>query len=199
MEKIEEYNALRQEIMQKDGQFNDYRKSAYAVTTAVLAFSLTQSEPFISLVPILIIIPLYIISEDSLRAMSKIGAYIRVYYNDYGFNWERRNMKYCELLNEENKKKRKREVFSNNAMIYLALTLICGALSVYKTYIQYSYSVTQQPVFADLYFHEALIRSIIIIIIVVTSILIIYKKKVYMDDERELYKDRWEEIKKCGE
>ena len=111
MEKIEEYNALRAELLQRDNQFDNYRKIAYTATTAVLAFSLSQKEPLISLIPIVMIIPLYIISEDTIRGMSKIGAYIRVFYNDDGFCWEKRNMSYGD------KKKKKKRTW-----MFLAIT-----------------------------------------------------------------------------
>ena len=198
MEAREEYNALRQELLQKDTQFNDYRKSAYAVTTAVLAFSLTQGEPFISLLPIIIIVPLYIISEDGLRAMSKIGAYIRVFYNDKGFYWERRNMSYCERIRG---KERKKEVFANNAMIYLALIFICGVCSLYQTYAEYSlFAIQHQPpiIHASLYHlaqNKVCVRIVVILVVVFISVGIIFKKKVYMDDERKIYQSIWEDIR----
>ena len=197
-ERIEEYNALRQEILQKDVQFNDYRKGAYAVTTAVLAFSLTQTEPFISLLPIIIIIPLYIISEDGLRAMSKIGAYIRVFYDDKGFFWERRNMSYCERIRG---KARRKEVFNNNAMIYFALILICGACTLYQTYVEYQiFTIQHQPFVAYLSLYrtaqyKAFVRIGVVIGLIIISIRILLVKKVYMDDERKKFQILWEQIR----
>lgn len=35
MERVEEYNALREEILHRDSKYNEYRQIACAVTTAV--------------------------------------------------------------------------------------------------------------------------------------------------------------------
>ena len=198
MERIEEYNALREEILLKDTQFNEHRKYAYTVTTAVLAFSLTQTEPFICLLPILMIIPLFLLSQDNLRAMSKLGAYLRTFYTDEGMLWEKRNMVYHESIQG---KARRKSVFWEDASIYIVLVFICGALSIYKTYAEYEFVVlTHQPMNLHQLLilnaqNKAWVRVFIILIVIIVSIWVIQKGKVYMDDERKVYIAYWEKIR----
>ena len=188
MGRIEEYNSLREEIMLKDTQFHDYRKSAYTVTTAVLAFSLTQEEPFICLLPIFMIVPLYFLSQEGLRAMSKIGAYLRVFYTDEGMLWEKRNMDFFDSIQG---KPRKKDDFLGDALIYIVQIIICILLSVYKTVVEYeSFVLLHQP--TGLYQalilkaqHKAEARVVIIFIVMVISITIVKRKKTYVYDERK--------------
>ena len=48
---IKEFEALRQDILQKDAQYNGYRKEVLTITWTVLAFALSQAEPFVYLIP----------------------------------------------------------------------------------------------------------------------------------------------------
>ena len=200
--KKEEYVALRQEILSRDAQYNEYRKNIPAITSAVLAFALTQKEPFICLLPIVIIIPMYLISENCLRGIYKIGAYLRVYYDSAGYCWEKRNMEfstqlanfdskgdylkdkqYMELVSIFKRKHRRGFIFLNTVSIYFALVIICGVLCFYKVLTQ------------GFVLKEFIIRSIIIVLVTLISLIIISANKVYGMETREAYKKIWEKIK----
>ena len=165
-------------------QFHDYKRNAYAVTAAVLAFSLTDREPFICLMPLAIIIPLYLLCQDSLRNMLKIGAYIRVYYDEEGFSWERRNMMFSRMfMDEENKNKRKKSRIFYYESIFSFLILLCGILTIYKSFInQYSSA-------------ELAFRIVIIVCIVFVSLFIISSQEIHTTLTREQYKEIWEAVR----
>ena len=88
-------------------------------------------------------------------------------------------------------------------MIYLALVLICGGLSLYKTYIGYISAIGNlrnyyEHLFPDYLIdlrHEVLIRIAFIAIAVIVSVIIIIKKKVYQDEERKHCMRVWNAIK----
>lgn len=184
--RVEEYNSLRQEIIHKDVQFHDYKRNAFNVTAAILAFSLTNCEPFICLIPIGIIIPLYLLSQDSLRVMLKLGAYLRVYYDEEGFSWERRNMLFSwKIMDEENIRKRNRLIYDES--MFLFLVLMCGFLSAYK-------SLENQYTSSELAFH-----IIIIVVVVLISFFIISKQEVHTTLLREHYIELWEDVRSSEE
>ena len=181
MDRIEEYNALRQEILQKDLQYNDYRKNACTITTAILAVSLLQREPLICLVPIAVILTYYWMSEEGLRAELKMGAYLYVFYGEDGFNWEKRNMKLGEMTNS---KQSKIEAFIGNNAIYIMLIIFCGLLALYISFRAHF------PIWSLVW------RIAVIVGVLAISILIMIKNKVYTYATRNEYIDSWSRIKR---
>lgn len=144
------------------------------------------------------LVPLYFLSQEGLRAMSKIGAYLRVFYTDEGMLWEKRNMDFFDSIQG---KPRKKDDFLGDALIYIVQIIICILLSVYKTVVEYeSFVLLHQP--TGLYQalilkaqHKAEARVVIILIVMVISITIVKRKKTYVYDERKFYYNYWDNLR----
>ncbi len=191
MERIEEYNSLRQEILQRDAKYNEYLQIACAVTTAVLTFALGQKEPMVCIVPIVMIVPLYRLGLEQLNQELKIGMYLYVFYSDEGLLWEKRHKTYYRVeknIIEENKTKGRNGTTIErdpNHWLYIVLILICALLSFYKMF-DVGYSANGLTV-----------RLFIVVLVTTMSILLvlIFRKK-YSYGRGKLFIEIWEQIKK---
>ncbi len=191
MERIEEYNSLRQEILQRDAKYNEYLQIACAVTTAVLTFALGQKEPMVCIVPIVMLVPLYRLGLEQLNQELKLGMYLLVFYNDEGFLWEERHKSFYrieKIIIEESKTKGSNRTTIErdpNPWLYIVLILICALSAVYKIF-----DAGYSP-------NELTVRSCIVVLVTTMSVLLVllFRKK-YSYGREKLFIEIWERIKK---
>lgn len=96
----DEYLMLREEILHLDTVVNNTINFFYAFMATYLAFALTRYDTVFILLSYIIMIPAYLIILSKMKGMSKIGAYLKVFYEGQEFNWETRNLKYIEDNNQ---------------------------------------------------------------------------------------------------
>ena len=185
MERVEEYNALRQEILLNYTHIKDYRNLAYTVSVATLAFSYTDSvssEPFIGLLPIMVIIPLFLATERSYLAISKMGSYIRVFYYKDGFRWENRGPRFHKSLGHYRKRKNKN--YFSQEVFFIDIIVMCCIITMYRVYT------------ASFSRNETIVRIIIVILILIGAIIFILSIRKLTYQQRGEYEKTWESIKK---
>ncbi len=92
----EEYLMLRDEILHLDSLTNNTINFFYTFIVAYIAFALTQEDTIFIILSYIGIIPPYLIVLNKMNALCKIGAYLNVFHEYEGgdFQWERRHMKY---------------------------------------------------------------------------------------------------------
>ena len=185
-ERVEEYNAIRQEILVYTNHIKDYRNIAYTVTAATLAFSFSDKaiEPFIALIPIMIIIPLFLACERSYLGIAKMGSYIRRFYYEDGFHWENRGPHFHMALGHYYKQRWKKNLFEEEAM-FISIIIICGIIATYRTFISPA-STT-----------EKIIRYFIVAIILILTVAFIRDIRKYVSKQRGKYEHAWKRIKKA--
>ncbi len=184
MERVEEYNAIRQEILLHYNHIKDYRNLAYTVAIATLAFSFTDSvsgEPFIGLLPIMVIIPLFLACERSYLAISKMGAYIRVFFYDDGFHWENRGPYFHKILGHYEKGGRKH--YFEQEVLFIDIIVMCSIITIYRVLTS---SVSRT---------EIIVRSAIVIVLLIASIAFILFIRKFTGMQREDYDKTWERIR----
>ena len=182
-ERVEEYNAIRQEILVFTNHIKDYRNIAYTVTTATLAYSFSDNatEPFIALLPIMVIIPLFLACERSYLGIAKMGSYIRRFYYEDGFHWENRGPHFHTALGHY-KQGWKKNLLEEEAM-FISIIIICSIITIYKTFN------SSEPK------TEKTIRYTIVAIILILSIAFIRDVRKYVSQQRGKYELTWKSIK----
>lgn len=182
---IAEFNTLRQEIMQDRTFIKDYRSLAFSSTIAVLAFSFSDfasKEPFICLLPILIAIPLSLLCNKCYKSIAKLAAYLYVFYEDFGFEWEKRTGDYAEKVMLPNKKKLLRNFIDTEAP-FLSIVIICGIVTLFRcTTMSYKSEVLR-------------FRFFIVVFVVVLSLSLLFFGKTLLDKERKRQIDYWKHVK----
>ncbi len=96
LEMKEEYLMLREEILHLDSVVNNTINFFYVFMATYVAFSLTQEDTIFILLSFIVIIPAYLIVLNKMQGICKIGAYLKVFHEGNGFNWETRHMEYKE-------------------------------------------------------------------------------------------------------
>ncbi|MBQ6539444.1 MAG: hypothetical protein IJL71_00255 [Oscillospiraceae bacterium] len=171
---MEEYKTLRQEMLLRMENRRNYNIVLYTVTAALLTFALNANEAMICLVPIIIIVPLFLMSEKQRRDICKQGAYLIVFFDDI-VKWERRNHEF------EVENKSKRDFFT--VFIYYSVVLICSLASFYKCQIQECTDV------------ERKVRYLIIATVLIVSMIIMGINSLNFTKERQKYIELWEKRK----
>lgn len=97
----EEYKMLKQEIMQYLGEYKSVRNNMYLITVTILGFSLAYNNEnsYIFLLPLIIILPSYIISYNYCKCIFKIALYLVVFHErseDCVFKWETMHRRFNE-------------------------------------------------------------------------------------------------------
>lgn len=94
-DKNAEYEMLRAEILQDLQNYQNVRNMMYLITSTILGFALgseTKSS-YLFLLPLIVILPSFLVSVDYLRGVTKISAYLQVFHEsstDSVYHWERR-------------------------------------------------------------------------------------------------------------
>ena len=120
--KSQEYGYLKQEILDSIGYTKQYRSILYTVIAAILAFAFTQNEPIIFLIPIVVIIPTYILQANQTRSTLRIGAYIMVFMEKDKPGWETRLAEYDAKYSPENP----------NISPHIFITVCCFCLCIFE-------------------------------------------------------------------
>lgn len=100
MENMNEYIALRNEIISSSNYQKGYISLLYTVVAAIFAFAFTQEEPLIFLVPIVVIIPIYLLNMRECIGMLKLGCYLQVFYEEDNPGWETRLKNYHQKFKD---------------------------------------------------------------------------------------------------
>lgn len=89
-----EYKFLRTEILQYLEEYQTVRNMMYCVTAAVLGINgNTSGSPYIFLLPLLVILPSYIIFYDYWRDIVRAAKYLEIFYEgerQFPYHWETR-------------------------------------------------------------------------------------------------------------
>lgn len=95
---LEEYRMLRTEILQYLEEYQNVRNMMYVMTGAILALGIGTEEIYLLLLPLIVIIPSYLIALSYRNNINKIATYLRVYYeeakNICPLKWESRLRQY---------------------------------------------------------------------------------------------------------
>lgn len=92
---LEEYHAIRAEILQYLEEFQTVRNMMFTVTGTLLGFGVGTDRPYLLLLPLLVIIPSYFIAIDYEKCVNVAAAYLKVFYEQKdGFpaKWETRKV-----------------------------------------------------------------------------------------------------------
>lgn len=171
--KSQEYGYLKQEILDSIGYTKQYRSILYTVTAAILTFAFTQKEPIIFLLPIVVIIPTYLLQAGQTSSTLRIGAYIMVFIETDEPGWETRLAKYDEKFSPENP----------SVSPHIFISVCCFCLCIFN--LDYSNFLSK----------ETIIRLIVAIIYLIVCVIILSVKKVDYGKEKKKYIDEWKEIK----
>ena len=123
-----QYETLREEIANCTRLSNDFSTFSMTALAAVLAFAFSSDNPFLFLIPFVLIIPLSSKSLYYRKNVAKISAYMIVMLESEikGYKWETLNELY-----KEDKSHSRFTVFRNYE--YLFEALICIMLYFYYT------------------------------------------------------------------
>ncbi len=93
-EKEMEYERINKEILQYLEEYQTVRNMMYVVTATILGFGINKwNNPYLFLLPLVVILPSYIVLTDYWKCVSRNATYLRVFYEDNinsGFCWESR-------------------------------------------------------------------------------------------------------------
>lgn len=171
--KAQGYGYLKQEILDSIGYTKQYRSILYTVTAAILTFAFTQNEPIIFLLPIVVIIPTYILQANQTRSTLRIGAYIMIFMEKDEPGWETRLAEYDAKFSPENP----------NISPHIFITACCFCLCIFE--LDYSNFVSRGTI----------VRLIVAILYLIICTVILGTKKVDYGKEKKKYIDQWTEIK----
>ena len=85
---VEEYKLLKSEILTYTTLQHQIIQVLYSAVGLILVAGLTQKEPLIFLVPFCVIIPAYFIHSNITEGFCKIGGYLSIFHEGFGFEWE---------------------------------------------------------------------------------------------------------------
>jgi len=97
--KTKEYEMLRQEIMQYLEEYQSVRNMMYVVTVTILGFCLSKEEVnvYLYLLPLVVVIPSYLVAFDYWRDVVIDATYIIVFHEskeNFPIKWETRHKEY---------------------------------------------------------------------------------------------------------
>lgn len=98
-DKSREYLMIRDEILQYLDKYQTVRNMMYVVSATLLGFGIKEVngniDRYIFLLPLIVIIPSYIIAIDYWECVRKAAAYLIVFHEEEGsvFHWESRSFK----------------------------------------------------------------------------------------------------------
>lgn len=169
----EEYRALRQEILNAIGYIKNYDMLLYTVTGVILTFAFKQDEPLIFLIPIVVIIPTYLLSMSQIKSILRIGAYISVFYEDENPGWEKRLAMFDYDFSPKNPS------ISPHVFVTFCSFILCLFQLDYTKY-------------KSVFFISRMTSSVVFLFI---CLLIIFTKQVKYREEKMKYICYWKKIK----
>lgn len=89
-----EYLMMREEILQYLREYQAVRNMMYLVTATTIGFAIKDSATNLFLLPLIVILPSYVIATDYWKCVTKAATYLIVFYEreeDSSFHWESRH------------------------------------------------------------------------------------------------------------
>lgn len=170
-----EYLMLREEILQYLEEYQTVRNMMYLVTITTLGFCFgkgTSVSPYLFLLPLIVILPSYVIATDYRKCVIRAASYLRVFYEEEensNFHWETR----LSLVN-------KRCRFMTGINYQHTPYYVCGILCIILYFI-----------FQDCK-NVCLFNILLgIFILVVSTVVFVYYREVKVND----YINEWRKIK----
>jgi len=168
-----EYLMMREEILQYLGEYQTVRNMMYLVTATTMGFAVTQMIPYLFLLPLIVILPSYIIATDYWKCVTKAATYLIVFYEQEEgshFHWESRH----EKLNKNYK-------FMSGPNYQHVPYYVCGAMC----FILY---------FANI---ELKMANVLLGIVILLISIIVYMRYRKVDSDE--FKKEWEKVKEAEE
>lgn len=99
-----EYEVLRREILLNLESYHAIRNMMYAITVTILGIGIEkQASPYIFLLPLIVILPSYMIFFEYCKATARAAAYITVFYEsepDSPIKWDMRARKLNDYMKQ---------------------------------------------------------------------------------------------------
>lgn len=173
MKNTNEYIALRNEVISSSNYQKGYISLLYTVAAVIFTFAFTQEEPLIFLVPIVVIIPIYLLNMRECVGMLKLGSYLQVFYEEDNPGWETRLKNYHEKFKDI-----KADI---DPYVFLSFCgpIICGWKICYS----------------GLHTVENILKLILTFICLAACLYIIKKYNIDYIEAREKYVNDWKIIK----
>lgn len=117
-----EYELLREEILFYIDKHQTVRNMMYVTTGTLLGLVSDTKNAFLYLLPLIVIIPSFITSQDYLDNIHRASTYLKVFYEDSKdsiYHWETRLRKFSDT--EKNWQKIHRLPYVTSAMACIAL------------------------------------------------------------------------------
>ena len=140
---MKEYESLRQEILVNSQIIAQYNALLYTVTVAVLAFAFDKENPFLCLIPYVVIIPIYLLNEWKRKSNCNIASYMLVFLEGTDYKWETRTYKRTSSNKQQNAVKHILSLNIPERMPYLIIACICSLSTICKTIISDMTDVTK--------------------------------------------------------
>lgn len=127
-----EYEMLRTEILQYMEEYQSVRNMMYIATAAILGMNSAMFQNYyLFLLPLIVILPSYIVFYNYWKAVSCASAYIQVFLEDEyiqaTYHWELRH-RYFSRLHEEDKIQAEDKLRGLDMHIQQLPYLVCGCL-----------------------------------------------------------------------
>ena len=169
----EEYKVLRDELNIVYQNITNYNIALYTASSVIFAFTMEQDAFYYSLIPLLVMLPLYLLGEHEHKKACRLGAYLYVFCEGKEFHWERRHHRF-------DKRGRSRKRDNSEILSYIVIAFVSCLFSAIK-----------------LLSNSQLNKCYLLIpvICLIISIVIIVKMKVNYVEIRGEYIDKWKEIK----
>ena len=167
---------LRNEMMQCYNTIKDYNIALYSSTAVVLTFALQRQEYFLCMIPMIIIVPLHLLSQNRKKSICYIASYLYFFLEGNEYNWERRHEKYDLIF-------RKKSIWWIDPHYFLVIT--CGLCSIYKLLNRYSNEIKLQNGKIEY------IKAFSILIICLIILVILRKTVIDYNSKRAEYIKQW--------
>lgn len=169
----DEYIVLRDEMNQYYQNIANYNIALYTASSVIFAFALGQKDYYYCLIPLLVIVPLYLLCENEHKKACKLGAYLYVFSEGKDFNWERRHHIFDRTRVEKGKKPRRSIDEILSYIMFCAISCLSSIIKIYyiKTLHWVHYCL---PIVAFL-----------------ISLIIIIRNEVQYNSLRQFYIERW--------
>lgn len=174
MNKKIEYEMLKQEILNADGYIKSYDTLLYTITGVILTFAFTQMEPLIFLLPIVVIVPTFLLRMAQTESIMRIGSYILIFIEGEKSGWETRLAKFDAKFPPRNP----------NVSPHIFLSVCCLVLFLLR--MDYT----------NLYSWGFAIRMFVALIFAIICFGIIFLRRVDYKNSKQVYIEQWEEIRK---
>lgn len=177
VDKSKEYEMLRAEMMEYYRAITQYGNILYTAVAAILVFALQKDAFYLCLVPYIVILPLYLLTEAKSRGICKIAAYMYVFLEGGNYFWEHRH----HIIDKIQPGKR------GSLIPYFYLAPACSACAIYKIVI----IPRTVP--------EYIFKIGFVVLVTVVTLIIMAKNKVNYVSVKDSFIEEWEKLKKAEE